>query len=194
MVHSTSEVLTPIKLIDEEHELSPLDQFDFLMPSTYTPEDAKTRRFATTFVQDDARDTVFALMHAVYTHLKYVPGATDVRTKADDVLTLGQGVCQDFAHVMIASCRCQGIPARYVSGYLNDPASDGRNGASHAWMDAFIPGSGWISLDPTHNCEQTENYVRLAVGRDYSDVPPTRGVFKGKAKETLDVQVSVHPL
>src|SRR4051812_35443198 len=100
-------------------------------------------------------------MNAVYTQLSYVPGATDVKTTADDVLALGRGVCQDFAHVLIASARCQGLPARYVSGYLHDPELDGRNTASHAWVDVFVRGRGWISLDPTHNCEQTEHYARL---------------------------------
>ncbi|MCL5996168.1 MAG: transglutaminase family protein [Chloroflexi bacterium] len=96
--------------------------------------------------------------------------------------------------MLIAACRCQGIPARYVSGYLYDPALEGRNSASHAWVDVFTSAHGWLSLDPTHNREQTECYVRLAIGRDYADVPPTRGVYKGNAKETLNVEVHVKAL
>ena len=133
-------------------------------------------------------------MKAVATELVYEPGATDVQTRADEVLALGRGVCQDFAHVLLAACRCVGIPARYVSGYLYDPKLEGDNAASHAWVDVWDEGRGWIALDPTHDREQTEAYVRVAVGRDYGDVPPTRGVYKGAAHETLAVRVGLRAL
>jgi transglutaminase-like putative cysteine protease len=194
MVYATSEILTPARFTDTVTELSPLDEYDYLKPTTYAPADELICQFAAPYEANDERAIALALMNAVYTQLKYVPGATDVKTTANDVLALGCGVCQDFAHVLIAACRCQGIPARYVSGYLHDPEMDGRNSASHAWVDVFVRGQGWISLDPTHNCEQTEHYVRLGVGRDYADVPPTRGIYKGKAKETLEVQVNVRAL
>ena len=93
----------------------------------------------------------------------------------------GRGVCQDFAHVMIGACRARGIPARYVSGYLHDPDSGGA-GESHAWVDVHVGEDGWLSLDPTHDTEQTDRYVRVGVGRDYADVPPSRGVYKGSAR------------
>jgi transglutaminase-like putative cysteine protease len=86
------------------------------------------------------------------------------------------------------ACRSAGLAARYVSGYLYNGE---QTAASHAWVDVHIPGRGWLSLDPTHNCEQSGRYVRVAIGRDYADVPPTRGVFKGNAKETMAVAVSV---
>jgi transglutaminase-like putative cysteine protease len=111
-----------------------------------------------------------------------------VKTTAHQALSLGRGVCQDFSHIMLAACRTQMLPARYVSGYLYN---NGHTAASHAWVDVLIPGHGWISLDPTHNREQTAQYVRVAVGRDYVDIPPTRGIFKGNAKEKMDVKVSV---
>ena len=133
-------------------------------------------------------------MNAVRAELVYEPGATDVQTRADEVLALGRGVCQDFAHVMLAACRCVGIPARYVSGYLYDPTLEGDNAASHAWVDVWDEERGWIALDPTHDREQTETYVRVAVGRDYADVPPTRGVYKGVAHETLSVRVGLQAL
>jgi transglutaminase-like putative cysteine protease len=97
-------------------------------------------------------------------------------------------VCQDFTHIMLAAFRSQGLPARYVSGYLYN---NGHTAASHAWVDVHVPGQGWLSLDPTHNRPQTGQYVRVALGRDYADVPPTRGVFKGPGKETLEVKVTV---
>ena len=96
------------------------------------------------------------------------------------------------------ACRAVGIPARYVSGYLYNPKAGPSDGAdqtaSHAWVDVFVNRSAWLSLDPTHDCLQTMNYVRVAVGRDYADVPPTRGVYKGQAKETLSVNVAVTAL
>jgi len=194
MVFATSEVLTPLRLTDDERALSPLDRFDYLEPSPYASGDEMICRFAGPYTGENDKATIYNLMKAVYTQLMYVPGATDVKTKAPDVLSMGRGVCQDFAHVMIASCRCLGIPARYISGYLHDPQLDGQATATHAWVDAFTSDEGWISLDPTHDCEQSEHYVRLAVGRDYADVPPTRGVYKGKAHETLEVQVNVKEL
>jgi transglutaminase-like putative cysteine protease len=114
-------------------------------------------------------------------------------TRADAALALGRGVCQDFAHVMLAACRRAGIASRYVSGYLYDPLVQG-DVASHAWMDVLDAVRGWVSLDPTHDREQTAAYVRVAVGRDYADVPPTRGVWKGTTQETLEVVVRVTPL
>jgi transglutaminase-like putative cysteine protease len=89
---------------------------------------------------------------------------------------------------MLAMCRLQSIPARYVSGYLYN---NEQIAASHSWVDVLVPDRGWVSLDPTHNREQTDQYVRVAVGRDYADVPPTRGIFKGNAKEKMAVDVSV---
>ena len=133
-------------------------------------------------------------MAAVRGELVYDPAATDVQTRADEVLALGRGVCQDFAHVMLATCRCAGIPSRYVSGYLYDPTLIGDNAASHAWVDVWDETVGWSALDPTHGREQTDAYVRVAVGRDYADVPPTRGVFKGAASETLSVRVGLQAL
>ena len=131
-------------------------------------------------------------MHAVRGAMTYETGSTHVRTVADEALSAGHGVCQDFAHVMIGVCRLHGIPARYVSGYLFDPKATGNgNSASHAWVDVWDPDRGWVSLDPTHDREQTARYVRVGVGRDYADVPPTRGVYKGKAKEQLDVAVRI---
>lgn len=90
--------------------------------------------------------------------------------------------------------RSAGIPCRYVSGYLFDPGATGGASASHAWVDVYDPVRGWVSLDPTHDTEHTEHYVRVAVDRDYADVPPTRGVYRGSANETLDVDVRITPL
>ena len=121
--------------------------------------------------------------------LKYEKGATDVTTSAARALELGRGVCQDFSHLMLAARLSQGIPARYVSGFLY--GAGGESSATHAWVDVNIAGQGWISDDPAHNIEQNEHYVRIAVGRIYADVPPTRGVFVGNGKESMEVSVTV---
>lgn len=202
LVTATSEVYTADQFVAEQRELSPLDQFDYLAPTRYAPLDETICHFTGPhIVSDDPANTARALMRVLYESLKYEPGATDVHTTALEALQLGRGVCQDFAHLMLAACRCAGLPARYVSGYLHDPRlleerrraglAVPANAASHAWVDVFINGRGWLSLDPTHNCEQTADYVRVGVGRDYADVSPTRGVYKGQAKETLTVNVSV---
>ncbi|MCS7060316.1 MAG: transglutaminase family protein [Anaerolineae bacterium] len=191
----TSEVLTAPLFDPGAGELTPLEEYDYCHPTAYAPADEAICRFAGPHIlPDDPLGTARTLSEAVFRSIKYERGATDVKTTADDVIRLGRGVCQDFAHLLIACCRCQGIPARYVSGYLYDPKFFGDTAATHAWVDVFIAGHGWISLDPTHNCEQNERYVRVAVGRDYADVPPTRGVFKGNAKETLEVRVVIRAL
>ena len=134
-------------------------------------------------------------MAAVRGQLVYEPGATDVQTRADEVLALGRGVCQDFAHVMLAACRCAGIPSRYVSGYLYDPRWSGRQrGLARVGRRLGRRARLGLRSIPTHDREQTDAYVRVAVGRDYADVPPTRGVFKGAASETLAVRVGLQAL
>jgi transglutaminase-like putative cysteine protease len=188
-VIAVSTVLTATELRDAHMLLSPLDEYDYLAPTRYTPHAAAMRAFAAPYiVPSDPFDTAVGLMHAIHAEMTYRPGATDVSTSATEVLDLRAGVCQDFAHLMLALCRGEGIPARYVSGYLYGP-DHADDAASHAWVDVFIPQRGWISLDPTHDTAQTERYVRLGVGRDYADVPPTRGTYKGTAKESLKVKV-----
>jgi transglutaminase-like putative cysteine protease len=195
-VTARSEVHTSDTILEEQPELSPLDSYDFLTPSVYAPEGPEFRELAGPCVaRGDAAATALALMEKVHRAFAYEPGATDVTTKADEALRLGRGVCQDFAHVMIAACRSVGLPARYVSGYLNSPgATDTGNAASHAWVDVYVPGEGWMSLDPTHDSAQNANYVRVAIGRDYADVPPTRGVYKGNATERMEVSVRIKVL
>ncbi len=192
-VTATSEVHTTDSFIDEQQELSPLDRYDYLTPSVYAPESEVFRELIESCRPgDDPLKTALALMEKVHHALKYERGATDVKTKADEALRLGRGVCQDYSHIMIAACRAIGLPVRYVSGYLHTPhAQESGNAASHAWVDVFVPDAGWMSLDPTHNCQQSANYVRVAIGRDYADLPPTRGVYKGNSTEKLEVAVKV---
>jgi transglutaminase-like putative cysteine protease len=191
VVTARSEVATPAGYDDPGRELSLLDAYDYRQPTAYTPQSGAIRALAqAAAVPGDPLATAGGLCGAVYRALAYAPGSTTVRTTADEALGAARGVCQDFAHVMIAACRALDLPARYVSGYMFAPQR-GTASASHAWVDVFVPGPGWIALDPTHDSQQTDHYVRLAVGRDYADVPPTRGVYKGAGRESMAVDVHV---
>ncbi|MGZ5923095.1 MAG: transglutaminase-like domain-containing protein, partial [Rhizomicrobium sp.] len=121
---------------------------------------------------------------------------TDAHSPIEVALKERRGVCQDFAHIMIAIARHWGIPARYASGYLyHRPRTHDRSGddATHAWLEAYLPSLGWIGFDPTNDILAGERHIRAAVGRDYSDVPPTRGTFKGGARSELAISVVVEP-
>jgi transglutaminase-like putative cysteine protease len=191
VVRARSEVTTPDSLADEQTRLTPLQRHDFLAPSTRAPFTDAVRALASAaFVPADPLGTVRRVVEAVRARLSYEPGATDVLTDADAALAQGRGVCQDFAHLALAACRLNGLPTRYVSGYVHAPGSPS-GAASHAWIDVFLEVRGWVSVDPTHDTPQTPRHVRVAVGRDYTDVAPTRGVYTGGAGERLSVEVSV---
>lgn len=130
----------------------------------------------------------------IYDWFAYVPESTKVDSPIDHALEARQGVCQDFAHIMITMLRRLRIPTRYVSGYLFHGRHDhdrSAEGATHAWLEALLPGLGWVGFDPTNNLIAGERHIRTAIGRDYADVPPTRGVFKGDASSQLSVAVRV---
>jgi len=127
---------------------------------------------------------------------EYVKRATSVRTTVAESVRLRAGVCQDFAHVLIALCRLQAIPARYVSGYVFSGQADSVLGAeaSHAWCEAYLPPLGWVGYDPTNGKLVDEYFVKVAIGRDYRDVSPVRGVYKGLAQSTMSVNVAMDEL
>jgi transglutaminase-like putative cysteine protease len=131
---------------------------------------------------------------AMYETFAYTPDSTEVDSGIDQALATRQGVCQDFSHIMIALARQMGIPCRYVSGYLYHLKEEGDRSAedaSHAWVEAYLPELGWVGFDPTNNLIAAERHIRVAMGRDYADVPPSRGIFKGEAKAELTVGVRV---
>lgn len=132
-----------------------------------------------------------ALNQTINRRLDYRPLVTQVDSALDDVLALGQGVCQDFAHLMIGVCRELAVPARYVSGYLYTPPSVSArgSGASHAWCECYLPGAGWKGFDPSNDLLVDDQYVQIATGRDYRDVPPTKGIYRGSAQEVIAVSV-----
>lgn len=128
----------------------------------------------------------------IYQHFNYIKGITDIETTVDEVMERKAGVCQDFAHVMLQILRSVGIPTRYVSGYIC-PNKNGMRGegATHAWVEAWIPGNGWAGIDPTNNVWVTNKHIKLAVGRDFKDCTPVKGTFKGASNQKLSVYVSI---
>ncbi|MBN9693494.1 MAG: transglutaminase family protein [Verrucomicrobia bacterium] len=166
--------------------------FDYLQPSRYVDLDPATWRLAldATAGQTDIWQASVAIMRFLYGHLKYVSNSTHVHTHMSEVLEQRAGVCQDFAHVMLGMCRAVKIPALYVSGYLATECAS----ATHAWVEVFVPGQGWCALDPTHNRAPDETYVKIAVGRDYADVTPVRGHYRGTTERQMEVEVVITPL
>lgn len=178
------------------------DYWEMLLPSQF----AKPSDRLLALVKDlrcERRDTPLELLtelnQAIYEAFAYVPNSTNVDSPIDDALRSRQGVCQDFAHIMIALVRPLRIPCRYISGYMfHRDETDGKKdrsleGASHAWVEAMVPNLGWIAFDPTNNLIGADRHIRVALGRDYADVPPTRGVHKGEAQSALSVAVTVGP-
>jgi len=193
-------VMTPDQLDSTAAPLSPLELHDYLTPTGYAPFAGGVWEFAARHAQNESGlAKAHEVMAAVRGELVYDAEATDVQTRADEVLALGRGVCQDFAHVMLACLRAFGLAARYVSGYLvtnhvADEATLVGADASHAWVSVRLPGGVWLDLDPTNDVIPTDRHIAIAYGRDYADVPPTRGVFKGAASETLAVRVGLQAL
>jgi transglutaminase-like putative cysteine protease len=137
---------------------------------------------------------LFDISEGIHEKFEYAPNSTKVDSPIDDALSVRKGVCQDFARIMIALVRKLQVPCRYVSGYLfhaKDDQSLASEGASHAWVEALLPKLGWVGFDPTNNLLCGERHIRVAVGRDYAEVPPTRGVYKGGAESELSVSVTV---
>ncbi len=132
-----------------------------------------------------------ALMTKLHTELKYAPGATTIATPVTEVLEIRRGVCQDFAHLMIACLRSRGLPARYVSGYVRSLVG---SAASHAWVAVFAPPFGWLELDPTNDTMVDTDHIAVAWGRDFGDVSPLRGIILGGGRHSLSVDVQVERL
>lgn len=174
---------------------------EFLLATEYTAVTGEVNRFAheisnfDEYGQASVLDWLKALSAKIRNEFIYDPEATDVKTKTSDMFMSKRGVCQDFAHLMIASCRAFDIPARYVSGYhfvgdLQGGSADFEQ-ASHAWVEAFVPGLGWCSFDPTNADPVGERYVKLGHGRDYKDIVPVKGVYRGTGEQVLHVTVDV---
>ncbi len=175
------------------------DHWDFLVPSQFALATPLIERLATELEvcrRDDPLTVLRELTERMYQTFAYDPEHTEVDSPIDLALESRKGVCQDFAHIMITMVRNLGIPCRYVSGYLFHRSEDhdrSEQDATHAWVEALLPELGWVGFDPTNNLVAGGRHIRTAVGRDYADVPPTKGVFKGRAESHLAVGVKVAP-
>jgi transglutaminase-like putative cysteine protease len=192
------------ELDTKQDELSE-QHYDNLAPTEYVPRLAELQDFIEAS-ERDSNGSVLSFVEAacgeVHRQIKYVKGATHVHSSIRDCLSLKAGVCQDFSHLLLGIIRSRGVPSRYVSGYLvPKPATEGTvsveevigGQASHAWVEAYLPGTGWVALDPTLGAPVGPRHVRVAYGRDYGDVAPVRGVYKGHAGQRLSVDVRVRP-
>jgi transglutaminase-like putative cysteine protease len=165
----------------------------YLRETPYTVASSSIRDFAAPFVAHVERDRIAALheiMLAVADAVAYSPGNTHVHTTGAEALEQGSGVCQDQAHIFCTACRTLGVPARYVSGYLTHGLGHDAHAASHAWAEAFIDYLGWVSFDPTNRASATDAYIRIAVGLDYAEAGPVRGIRSGGGVETMTVRVN----
>lgn len=176
------------------------DHWEMLLPSHFSHASESLGRLAKE-LKCERRGNPLTLLteinESIYTLFAYVKNSTKVDSPIEEALQARQGVCQDFAHIMIALVRPLKIPCRYVSGYMfhrdEDEKDRSLEGASHAWVEALVPGWGWVAFDPTNNLVGGDRHIRVAIGRDYADVPPTRGVYKGEAQSELSVAVTVSP-
>jgi transglutaminase-like putative cysteine protease len=180
------------------------DYWDMLTPSEFVQSTELLKQLAAELRCQrcgNILEFLTGINETIYQLFAYVPNSTKVDSPIDEALRTRQGVCQDFAHIMIALVRRLGIPCRYVSGYMyhrdagreEEKKDRSLEGASHAWAEALVPGLGWVAFDPTNNLIGTDRHIRVAIGRDYTDVPPTRGVYKGEAQSELSVAVVVSP-
>lgn len=176
------------------------DLWDYLHPSQFVRFTPPVRQFAEKLGAGkqaiDPFTWLLTINQTIYDHFEYMPNTTTVDSHVDEVLANQAGVCQDFSHLMVTILRYGGIPARYVSGYLfhrTEMHDRSAEDATHAWVEAWLPEWGWIGFDPTNNVLVQDRHIRVAIGRDYADVPPTRGVFTGHAESELSVSVRVSP-
>ncbi|MBX2806434.1 MAG: transglutaminase family protein [Hyphomicrobiales bacterium] len=177
------------------------DAAQYLMPSHHTAITHELIAFAEPSfaagrpVLECARD----LTHRIFTEFAYDGAATDIATTTDELLNIRRGVCQDFAHLLIAAMRAFGLPARYVSGYLLTYPPEGKErligaDASHAWASVWSPGIGWVDFDPTNDIIPLDEHITIAYGRDFHDVSPVTGVLLGGGAHQVDVAVDVTPI
>jgi len=173
------------------------DSWEMLLPSLYAKPTERLERLREELGLERRGDPLTLLKElnsAIYEKFAYAPNTTRVDSPIDEALETRSGVCQDFAHIMVALVRGLRVPCRYVSGYLyHEDESKDRSpaGASHAWVEAYLGEAGWVEFDPTNDLVGCERHIRVAVGRDYADVPPTRGVHRGDAESELRVRVTV---
>lgn len=186
---------------DLERTIAEGDHWQMLMPSQYARSSPQLEDLARELGVEraDGRDPLTLVREVsvgIHRTFDYVRKSTAVNSPIEASLSTRRGVCQDFTHIMIAIVRGLRIPCRYVSGYLHHGLEDqdrSSDGATHAWVEALLPGLGWVGFDPTNNLVAGGRHIRTAAGRDYADVPPTLGTMKGRADTELQVSVRVAP-
>ena len=205
VIESHAKVITASRVLDEKLQVMPLDQvhglamvercFDFLQTSTLLSLDPEVWKLAIDATEGcrDMWEASLAIMRFIHANFTYCPLATDVNTPMNQVIQMRRGVCQDFAHVMIGMCRTLKIPARYVSGYIYNGPQEHLNGAqaSHAWCEVYLPGIGWQGLDPTNNRQVDEHHIKIGIGRDYADIIPVKGHYRGTPEKKMTVEVEI---
>lgn len=176
------------------------DFWEMLLPSEFATPTAELESLADHLDlrrKEDPLSALYTLNEQLYNYFDYKPKSTKADSPIDLALTTKAGVCQDFAHIMTALVRTRlRIPCRYVSGYLyhgEDGHDRSVSSATHAWIEAFLPEFGWVGFDPTNQLIAGDRHIRTAIGRDYSDVPPTHGIFRGRTRSELSVAVRVEP-
>ncbi len=170
-----------------------IEALEFLTPSRLIGHTEALRDFVGSLPKPSGTlaDVTRMIMDSVSSTITYEKKVTRAETKVEEALELKQGVCQDFAHLFIGTCRLLGLPARYVSGYIHQPGEL----ATHAWCQVWSgPLYGWVDVDPTHGVYPEDDHIVTAVGCDYADVPPNRGLYRGQAAETIAVSVQVEPI
>jgi transglutaminase-like putative cysteine protease len=192
--------LAPQAWDDLDAQVEQGDYWEMLLPSEFTGPTDSLEELARKFDvrrRDDPLLVLHQLNQQMYEYFDYVPKSTKVDSPIDLALEGKRGVCQDFAHIMTALVRSKlRIPCRYVSGYLFHGQSDhdrSLHSATHAWVEALVPQLGWVGFDPTNWLVAGDRHIRTAIGRDYADVPPTHGIFRGRAASELTVAVRVTP-
>jgi transglutaminase-like putative cysteine protease len=176
----------------ERDEFRTAETIEYLLPSPLVKKSPELEEFLATLPPCDGPmpEVVTRLMEAVRSRLAYEKKVTTAKTPVGEALRLGRGVCQDFSHLFLAACRGVGLPARYISGYIHLPGEV----ATHAWCQVWAARAGWVDVDPTHGTYPADDHVKIAIGRDYSDVPPNRGLWKGRARESIAVSVKVEAI
>ncbi len=205
LIESTADVITKMVILPTD-DISAPEQWEHLhsLKDTFPYLDFLSREYFTSI--EEVKSIMESLMQTdqtpfqnakiftdyVYNTFAYKQGVTNVETEIEELWQLKAGVCQDFAHLLLVLLRMANIPGRYVSGYICPKDKEMRGtGATHAWVEAYIPWYGWIGLDPTNNCVVNDQHVRLAVGRNFTDCTPAKGTYKGSGHHTLEVSVEI---
>jgi transglutaminase-like putative cysteine protease len=184
------------ELLAEQPDLEALQAFEFVFASPLVPVGGDFLKYGRAVFTPGRPllEGALALSHKIHEEFKYKPKSTAIDTPLAEIIRNRKGVCQDFAHVMIAALRSLRLSARYVSGYLRSGADYQGAEASHAWVSVFVPGQGWASFDPTNDLVPSDGHVTLAWGRDYSDVTPLKGITLGGGGQSVEVEVQVRPI